>query len=160
VAFWFGHTATSVELGRTHDVESMAFTLLETARLRCELVALRDSVEEAELREVHRDLGLAGYYACAEFGREQRLECLALAHGECDNHPLLDLRTAIETIFDEAAAAADALADALTELELPSRGELSDVQRHLAHVHAAHLHVMSAAETLDALLIDLQQRPG
>lgn len=157
MAFRFGHTTTPVHTAGARDVESLAYTLLETARIRCESL-LTASGDEGHhvLRGVHRDLGLAGYYTSADFAPGQRLDCLALAHQACSSNPLSVPRAAVETIFDDAVAAADALSDALSAL-LARGGDLErgEAARHLAHVHAAQLHVMSASEALDALLTEL-----
>lgn len=156
MAFRFGHTTTPVHTAGARDVESLAYTLLETARIRCESLAAAPSDEGHDaLRGVHRDLGLAGYYISADFAPGQRLDCLALAHQACSSNLLSVPRVAVETIFDDAVAAADALSDLLTTL-LARGGDLErgEAARHVAHVHAAQLHVTSASESLEALLMD------
>lgn len=150
MAFRFGHSSTvPLSAARVNDVESLAYTLLETARIRCEQLA--PGVGPSALHDIHRNLGLAGYYTSAAFDPEQRLDCLALAHEECSANPLPDQRVAVGTIFDEAAGAADALANVLTALQAPGQPEIGDTARHLAHVHAAQLHLLSASEALDAM---------
>jgi hypothetical protein len=131
----FKHTASKVSDGGTGTAERLAYMLLEAARIKCEGLGL--AVEQNDsLRAVHRDLGLAGYYICAEFEPEIRIRCLAIAHEESDAGSYGDLRGALTLMFEQAAAASDAITDALSRAAED-------------HLHAAHIHAMSASESLD-----------
>jgi len=121
-----------------HDLERVAYTLLETARIRCERLPARP-ILESRLRTAHRDLGLAGYYACADLDPQTRAECLEIAQAECDSSLSDDPRLILATIFDEALTACDSLAAAIPLA-------VGD------HVDTAHMYVLAACEALDAQL--------
>ncbi len=143
---------------RLDDAEVLAYTLIEIACIRCEELSLAYGPQAPELQEIQRDLGLSGYHACAELPTESRYDCVALARDRCNAYPLRGFTTAVEAVFEGAVGAADALADVLFGLEFPGDGELTAGQHHLAEIHAAHVHALSASESLDRLVSELRER--
>jgi hypothetical protein len=143
---------------RLHDVEVLAYELIEIARIRCEQLPVGIRPQSFELKGIHRDLGLAGFYASAQLSAQTREECLALAHDRCDAYPLRHFTAGVQAVFEGAVAAADALADVLFGLDRPGDAELTEGQHHLAEVHVAHLHALSASASLDRMVSQLRAR--
>ena len=157
--FHYEHlTAPPPEPARFSDSQVLAYTLVEIARIRCEQLWVDSRPERVELRAIHRDLGLAGYYACAGMLPGTRRECLALAHDRCSAYPLRAFRSGVQALFEGAVAAADALGDVLFALESPGYGELSGGQAQMAEIQVAHLHAVSAAASVDRLQSELRSR--
>jgi hypothetical protein len=125
--------------------EELAYVLLEEARLRCKLLLEEDRVTSdhavrATLSALYGDLGVAGYYACARLEPERRRELLALARARSVRHD--DAHGgSVHQLTDVTAAATRSVERALT-----ITGLLDDI-------HLAHVHVMLACETLDALFV-------
>jgi hypothetical protein len=122
--------------------EELAYILLEEARLRCKSLleeeqATSDDTGTLTVDRLYGQLGIAGYYASARLEPDRRRELLALAHtrsrrDDADSGAVRQLTrvTAAATRSVESALALTGLLD---------------------HIHLAHVHVMSACETLDAL---------
>lgn len=121
--------------GTARNSDLLAYTLLEIARLRCERL-LHTAPGDRALNAIHRDLGLAGYYASAELHPAVRTHCLAVAHAQSELDVHSGRRAALDAMFEGAASACDALTAAL-------------VIAAADHLHLAHLHLSSAAESLD-----------
>lgn len=124
-----------------------AYTLIETARIRCE--RLLDSLDPhtvAATVAIHRDLGLAGYYCSSEMPGPLRQSCLLMAHELCDSEAADGLHVKLRKAFDEALSACDAIARVLSE-------------GPIEYAHIAHVHVMSALESLDSCLAHVSS-PG
>jgi hypothetical protein len=124
--------------------EELAYILLEEARLRCK--ALLEEEERASsddsgtltIDRLYRELGIAGYYASARLEPNRRRELLAQAHASSRRHDDID-GGSVRQLTDVTAAATRSVERALALTGL------------LDHIHLAHVHVMSACETLDAL---------
>lgn len=114
--------------------EAAAYALLEEARLRCEYVGEREGEPEPreELRAVHKELGLAGFFAGANLAGSTRREALALAHARCQGAAPDDDR-ALEPLLVRARSAVE---------QSLIVSALSD------HMHLAHVHAVSAQELL------------
>jgi len=117
-----------------------AYALLETARLICERLRARDgeerAVPEPRLAELHRELGLAGYFASERIPSQQRRAVLEHAHGRA--HALAGPRgdwAVLSALIVEAEAAV------LGALHVPG---LSD------HMQQAHERLAAARALLDA----------
>lgn len=135
------NSTQQLEQAPLETTEQLAYTLLETARIRCE--RLRPTWDEdSELHRVRRELGLAGYHASSEIEEETRRRCLALAHSEAVMPRSTEIRSVTQTIFEESLAALDTLIGALSE-------------EPLDHLEMARWHTMSASETLDEYLLVL-----
>jgi AraC-like DNA-binding protein len=116
------------------DEELLAYTLLENARLRCEyLLQVRAN---KSLITIRRDLGLAGYHVSTQFYPALRAGCLAVAHHDANAAVHDTRRSELRAIFEHVVTAGDALT-----------GALAITPRD--YLHLAHLHVASAAESLD-----------
>lgn len=126
----------------THSTEMLAYTQIETARLRSERLLERGDSES--LRAIHRDLGLAGYYASADLSSALRIRCLEIARKECTDTSGYDLVPTLIGISEGTTAACEAIAKVLS-------------QTHEDHMHMALPYVMSAAESLDEQLAGLGQ---
>lgn len=138
-------TQTSADVSTSS--EELAYLLLEEARLRCK--ALLD--EEAETHEdpdsltlggLYGDLGIAGYYASARLEPERRRQLLTQARARSGVRAAdraSDSTDSVRALADVTAAATRTVERALTITGL------------LDHMHLAHIHVMSACETLDAM---------
>lgn len=121
--------------------EELAYMLLEEARLRCQAL-LEDSDHGAyldrdclSLNGLYGDLGIAGYYASTRLDPARRRQLLAQAHARSDRGE----PTSVRALADVTAAAIRTVERALTITGL------------LDHMHLAHIHVMSACESLDAM---------
>lgn len=122
--------------------EELAYMLLEEARLRCR--SMLDDGQEADadpdglsLSGLYADLGIAGYYASARLEPARRKQLLAQAHARCDRS--ICTASSVRALADVTAAATRTVERALTVTGL------------LDHMHLAHIHVMSACETVDAM---------
>ena len=120
--------------------EELAYMLLEEARLRCR--ALLDGHDDSyldpdglSLNGLYGDLGIAGYYASARLEPARRRQLLAQAHARADRGDV----TSVRSLAEVTAAATRTVERALTITGL------------LDHMHLAHIHVMSACESLDAM---------
>lgn len=120
--------------------EELAYMLLEEARLRCRSL-LEESPEShsdpdsLSLTGLYGDLGIAGYYASARLEPARRRQLLAQARARSGRGDA----TSVRTLADVTAAATRTVERALTVTGL------------LDHMHLAHIHVMSACESLDAM---------
>lgn len=121
--------------------EELAYMLLEEARLRCRAL-LDDGHDDSyldpdglSLSGLYSDLGIAGYYASARLEPARRRQLLAQAHARADRGDA----TSVRSLADVTAAATRTVERALTITGL------------LDHMHLAHIHVMSACESLDAM---------
>jgi hypothetical protein len=131
--------------GSISDLELVAYTLLEVTRLRCEHLLGGGDIPGG-LGAIHRAVGLAGYHASTEFFPDARSECLAVAHREFEENSNADVGILLQTMFEEAITASDALANALAL----TAGD---------HLHLAHLYVMSAMEALEHELTARRSAP-
>ncbi len=133
--------------------EGRAFVLLETARLRGELLMERCG-HGAHLMAIHREIGMAGYMTCAGFDAGHRGLCIGLAAarlvddaaGQSAQAP--DIGRALATMFSETIAASDALASELADHDVD--------EAHRDRLHQVHAHVMAACELLDERLTVLE----
>jgi hypothetical protein len=132
-------THTLVE--KSTSSEELAYMLLEEARLRCQAL-VEDSQDDSyidpdglSLNGLYCDLGTAGYYASARLEPARRRQLLAQAHARSDRGDA----TSVRALADVTAAATRTVERALTVTGL------------LDHMHLAHIHVMSACESLDAM---------
>ena len=121
--------------------EELAYMLLEEARLRCHAL-LQDGREDGcldpdglSLNGLYGDLGIAGYYSSARLEPARRRQLLAQARARSDRGDA----TSVRALADVTAAATRTVERALTITGL------------LDHMHLAHIHVMSACESLDAM---------
>jgi hypothetical protein len=137
-------TTTEIDRAWVLGVERLAYTLLETARIRCEHLIRSEPRAQEALRGIHRDIGLAGYYMSSDFAPELRERSLAVAREEWGTSADRDARTTLEAMFEESVAASDTIATALAQ----ASGD-ADL------LHVVHLHVMSACESLNAQLAAL-----
>jgi hypothetical protein len=159
-------TALPVDPRSLCDMEVLAYTLIEIARIRCEQLPASEASGQAEpdrveLGRIHRDLGLAGYHAGSALDPAVRHQSLELAHGRCAAHPLTDPHTAVEAVYEGALAAVDTMAEVLTALDeaTSDRGERAGGERNqIAEARLAHLHALSASVSLDSLLNALRTR--
>jgi hypothetical protein len=87
---------------------------------------------------LYGELGIAGYYASARLEPDRRRELLALAHTRSRRQQDPDSGS-VRQLTRVTAAATRSVESALALTGL------------LDHIHLAHVHVMSACETLDAL---------
>lgn len=115
--------------------------LLEEARLRCK--SLLDEERQAPddlgtLSDLYSDLGVAGYHASARLEPGRRRQLLVHAHARCERTGEAS-EASIRQLADVTAAATRSVERALTITGL------------LEDMHIAHVHVMSACETLDAV---------
>lgn len=117
------------------------YVRLEEARLRCEKLAAQTATEDecSSLRQLHRELGMAGWLASTEIDSNQRLWLLDTARRR-SRLQVWDVR-ASHALAAAMILAEDALAHALTTENLPSD-----------HMHLAHLHLLHAEELLHAHL--------
>lgn len=122
-------------------VERLAYTLLETARIRCEYLV--ELIGGTQLRAIHREIGLAGYQMSSEFAPELRERSLAIAHEEWEATTHQDPRSVLETMLEETIAASDAITNALSEAVSGSE-----------QLSAAHVHVTAACDSLHAQLAE------
>ena len=139
-------TETQAPIIDDANSEELAYVLLEEARLRCRalLEEERDSSDDSGLvtiEDLYCDLGIAGYYVSARLEPNRRRELLAHARARSrlrndPNHPSGE---PVLELTDVTAAATRSVERALAVTGL------------LDHIHLAHVHVMSACETLDAL---------
>jgi hypothetical protein len=109
--------------------EEQVYTLLEEARLRCEQLRAAADTEpdRRSLREIHRELGLAGWHASSELDRDRRLGLLDSARQQSTTAMLHPAHS------PHAVATVAILAeDALTGTD------------QTEHMHLAHLHLLSA----------------
>jgi hypothetical protein len=118
--------------------------LLEEARLRCKalLDEEHDAADEPEAGariagDLYGDLGTAGYHASARLEPARRRQLLSHAHARVARTEATE--TSVRQLADVTAAATRSVERALTITGL------------LEHMHLAHLHVMSACETLDTM---------
>ncbi len=115
--------------------EGLAYTLLETVRLRCE--GLDPGCRHGgALKDIHADIGLAGYYVSADFDRETRGDCLMIARHESSIASRDDRSAVLAVMREEVRAAADAIVSVVPQI--PHE-----------HIRCAQLYVMSARELLD-----------
>jgi hypothetical protein len=135
-----------IEFEWVHDVERVAYTLLESARIRCEWLS-RGPVRSSELRQIHADLGLAGFHVSNELSADVRAQCLKVARDECESRSRGSFALTLATMFEEALTAADTIAAALPHV-------IGD------HMRTAHDHAVSACESLDARLADAGVEPA
>jgi hypothetical protein len=117
--------------------DEAAYVLIEEARLRCARLRDRERAEGSAvaLDRVHRELGLAGYFASSALPRRRRLPALDRARARCVSNEL-SLSPAIrllETLVSRARRAVE------SALGVP---ELSD------HMHLAHVHILDAQKLL------------
>ncbi len=114
--------------------EGLAYTLLETVRLRCERL---DSGcrRGGALQDIHADVGLAGYYVSADFDSETRGDCLMIARHESSVANNDDRSAVLAMMREEVQAAADAIVSIVPRTSLE-------------HIRCAQLYVMSARELL------------
>jgi hypothetical protein len=119
-----------------------AYVLLETARLRCERLRARSGEQATEperwFAQLHRELGLAGYFAGERIPSQQRLELLESARARAQG-----LRGAPGELHSLAALVDEAQGAVLGALHVP---ELSD------HMQQAHERVLAALALLDERL--------
>jgi hypothetical protein len=124
--------------------EELAYILLEEARLRCKALleeeerALSDDLGTLTIDRLYGELGIAGYHASAQLEPHRRRELLAQAQASSRRHDDTD-GGSVRQLTDVTAAATRSVERALALTGL------------LDHIHLAHVHVMSACETLDAL---------
>jgi hypothetical protein len=135
-------TETQTSFDEDTSSEELAYILLEEARLRCkslleeELATSYDSGTPTVDR-LYGELGIAGYYASARLEPDRRRELLALAHTRSLRQEDPDSGS-VRQLTRVTAAATRSVERALALTGL------------LDHIHLAHVHVMSACETLDA----------
>ncbi len=123
--------------------EELAYLLLEEARLRCGALLARDAGteegsrirDELSLHGLYGDLGIAGYHASARLEAGRRRQLLDQARARSRRGGVFSLRVLAEV----TAAATRTVERALTVAGL------------LDHMHLAHIHVLSACETLEAM---------
>jgi hypothetical protein len=120
---------------RQDSGDGLAYALLEEARLRCARLAA-DSAQPRwiALRELHRQIGMAGWYASMQVDRGRRLALLATAHQRSDR--------AIGDLQDT-----DALAEVMIYSEDAIAGQLTR-DAHSDHMHLAHLHLLHAMQLI------------
>lgn len=121
--------------GTIRNAGLLAYTLLEITRIRCEQL-MKIAVDDRSLVAIHRDLGLAGYYASTEFYPTVRAHCLAVAYAQSEVDDCCDRRSSLNSMFEDATSACDALTAALAIAAAD-------------HLHLAYLYVTSATESLD-----------
>jgi len=83
-----------------------AYVMLETARLRCERAIERRS-SERWLHGLHRELGLAGYYASERIPSSRRRELLELARERAREQVRGDELAALAELARQAARAVE-----------------------------------------------------
>ena len=122
--------------------EELSYMLLEEARLRCQALIEDGDGQFAYVdpdglsrNGLYGDLGIAGYYASARLEPERRGQLLAQARTRSERGDV----TSVRALADVTAAATRTVERALTITGL------------LDHMHLAHIHVMSACESLDAM---------
>lgn len=137
---------TQTQADPSTSSEELAYLLLEEARLRCKsLLAAEHGHHEypdsLTLTGLYGDLGIAGYYASARLEPRRRRQLLAQARARSGMLSAAsdDSEDAVRALAEVTAAATRTVERALTITGL------------LDHVHLAHLHVMAACETLDAM---------
>jgi hypothetical protein len=115
------------------EAEEQVYALLEEARLRCEQLkaAAHTEPDRSSLREIHRELGLAGWLASSELAVDRRLALLDSARQQSTTAMLHPAHSphAVATI---AILAEDALVNT----------------DQAEHMHDAHLHLLSAMALL------------
>ena len=132
---------TQIQFDPSTSSEELSYMLLEEARLRCKALVerehdLRDDPDSLTLSGLYGDLGIAGYYASARLEPGRRRQLLAQAHARCQRGSEAEAERQLAVV---AAAATRTVERALTVTGL------------LDHMHLAHIHVISACETLDAM---------
>jgi hypothetical protein len=135
-----------IELEWVRDVERVAYTLLESARMRCEWLS-RGPIRSSELQQVHSDLGLAGFHVSNELPADVRAHCLKVARDESESGLRGSRTLTLATMFEEALTAADTIAAALPHV-------VGD------HMQMAHEYAVSACESLDERLADADAEPS
>jgi len=139
-------TETQTSFEEATSSEELAYMLLEEARLRCKSLlederGSSDDMGRLTGDRLYGELGIAGYYVSARLEPDRRRELLAKARARSPGSPGHDDtdRGSVRELVDVTAAATRSVERALALTGL------------LDHVHLAHVHVMSACETLDAL---------
>jgi hypothetical protein len=136
-------TAIQTSFDASTSAEELAYMLLEEARLQCRLLLgdehdVDGDAEALTLNGLYGDLGIAGYYASARLEPDRRRQLLEHARARCAR--AVDAsELSVRGLTDVTAAATRSVERALTITGL------------LDHMHVAHIHVMSACETLDAM---------
>ena len=119
--------------------EERAYLLLEAARLCCEGLSSRGetAIAASTLEDVHREVGLAGFFASTNLAPELRRAALARArHGSpCNDIGAPRCDRGLVAAVERARRAVEA------GLIAPC---LSD------HMHLAHVHVLSAEDLLSS----------
>ncbi|MFZ0385866.1 MAG: hypothetical protein WAL22_09390 [Solirubrobacteraceae bacterium] len=111
-----------------HD-DGHVYTLLEEARLRCEELTLaRTGPTRGSLREIHHELGMAGWHAGSALDCDRRLALLAGAHQRSTTAAMLHPPGTPHALAAVAIIADDALSGT------PQTDDM----------HLAHLHLLSA----------------
>lgn len=130
----------SGEVAVTAQGDDAAYLLLEEARLRCESLQRLPSGPTSALDPVHRELGLAGFYAGAELRPWTRHGLLVLASDRSER-VMADPQERLLALFVTTMSAETAVDAQLTGS--PARD----------HVHLAHMHLLSAQKLLTLVLI-------
>ena len=137
---------TQIQANISTSSEELAYLLLEEARLRCKSMIddERDQLDDSDsltLSGLYGDLGIAGYYASARVEPRRRRELLAQARARSctQSAEYGEPVDSVRALAEVTAAATRTVERALTITGL------------LDHMHLAHIHVMSACETLDAM---------
>ncbi|MFZ0385232.1 MAG: hypothetical protein WAL22_06195 [Solirubrobacteraceae bacterium] len=117
----------------SQESEEQVYALLEEARLRCEQLraAAHTEPDRLSLREIHRELGLASWYAGSELDRDRRLALL-------DNARQQSTRAMLHPAHSPHVVATVAILaeDALLGADQPK------------HMHGAHVHLLNAMALL------------
>jgi DNA-binding XRE family transcriptional regulator len=115
-----------------------AYVVLETARLRCER-ALEHKPGEKWLRALHREVGLAGYYASERIPSLRRRELLELARRRARDGVREDELAALAELAQQAARAVEdgLLVPELSDHMQRARERLAQAQLMLAPRGAA-----------------------
>ncbi len=124
----------NVDEGWVQATEGLAYTLMETVRLRCERLD-PGCRRGGALNDIHADVGLAGYYVSADFDSETRGDCLMVARHESSVASYDDRSVVLAMMREEVQAAADAILSIVPHAPLE-------------HIRCAQLYVMSARELL------------
>jgi hypothetical protein len=121
--------------------EVSAYVLLEEARLRCERVL--EVVGDAPLLgQLHRELGLAGFFASSCVPPDKRRESRDRAHDRCGSEAALgDDERALGRLVERAQKVVE------SGLTAPVPTD---------YMHLAHIHVLQARD----LLTELPKDPG
>lgn len=126
--------------GLLREAEEQAYVLLEECRIRVEQIS-PPGPSDVDLHELHRHLGLAGYYSSTMILGEVRERCLARARALATDPGTGDLRGTLDTRI------ARALEDVRDGLDAGSLGEGDHL--HLAQAHAAAARVGLRGPALD-----------